>query len=100
MAEARKFPFLGRRQVPYGVFVKEFKRENASFAADPKIKLIPGFLVTYASYDQWSKNWRKNQSKSYHEYWRLKEQDRLEFGNYLPRDPEILRRGCGPRIGK
>ena len=31
---------------------------------DPKIKLIPGFLVTYASYDQWSKNWRKNQNKS------------------------------------
>ena len=100
VAEARKFPFLGRRQVPYSVFVKEFKRESTSFAADPKIKLIPGFLVTYSSYDQWSKNWRKNQTRSFQEYWRLKERDRLEFSNYLPRDPEVLRRGCGPRVEK
>ena len=92
-----KFPFLGRRQVPYETFVREFGRKSSSFAANPQLKINPAFLVTYTGLADWEKRWKKNQTASYAELQNVKIADRLEFRNYLPRDPEVIRRNCGPR---
>ena len=92
-----KFPFLGRRQLPYEPFVRELGRKSTSFAADPQMKINPGYIITYTSLAEWEKKWKKNQVPSYAELQKLPVSARLEFENYLPRNPEVIRRGCGAR---
>ena len=92
----RKFPFLGRRQVPYETFVRELGRKSTSFSVNPGLKINPAYLITYSGLSDWEKNWKKNQVPSYAELGQVKIPARLEFRNYLPQDPEVIRRGCGP----
>ena len=93
----RDFPFLGRRQVPYETFARELGRQSTSFSANPGLKINPAYLITYSGLADWEKNWKKNQVPSYAELWQVKIPARLEFRNYLPQNPEVVRRGCGPR---
>ena len=92
-----KFPFLGRRQTNYAGFVREFGRQSTSFAANPRLKIQPAFLITYPTLADWEKNWKKNQVPSYAELQQVKIPARLEFKNYLPENPEVIRKKCGPR---
>ena len=90
-------PFQGRWTGPYSAFLREFKREGTSFAADPRTKILPRLTVTYAGMEDWRKNWRKNQTSSSRERGQASLPDRLDFRSYLPGNPEVIKRGCGPR---
>ena len=93
-----KFPYLGRRQMPYATFLKEFNRPYSAVFANPGLKIMKEFLVTYPTLKEWKKKWRKDQKESWKEYQFLNDEARMTFENYLPTDPEIIKRGIGPVI--
>ena len=88
-------PYVGRRQVTYERFVSENDRKATSFFANPGLGVLKNFLVTYPDLATWKKKWKKDQKKSWKESSVSREQ-RMDFKQYLPTDPEVIKRNCGP----
>ena len=93
-----KFPYLGRSQIPYGEFLKVTGRKRSSFFANPGLKIYPDFLIKYKDLADFRKSWKKNEKFSWEELNNATKIGREEFSNYLPTNPEVIKRGCGPRV--
>jgi len=93
--------YTGRRQQPYPAYQKDMDRyDTGSFSANPGLKVFPDYTAKYKSMDDWKKNWRKKQKLSFAESQRLSDDPELlrDLKYFLPTDPEVIKRGCGPRL--
>ena len=93
--------YNGRRQQPYPAYQKDMNRyDTRSFSANPGLAVFPDFICKYKSYEDWRKNWKKNQKRSNEESKILRDNPELlhDLKYFLPTNPEVIRRGCGPRL--
>ena len=93
--------YTGRRQQPYPAYQKDTNRyDTGSFAANPGLKVFPDFVCKYKSLADWKKNNRKKENLSGKESQILRDHPELlrDLKYFLPTDPEVIKRGCGPRI--
>jgi|GEM_PF-1788121 len=93
--------YNGLRQQPYPAYQKDMNRYGSgSFSANPGLKTFPDFICKYQSYEDWKQNWKKNQKRSHAESELLRKHPELlrDLKYFLPTDPEVIKRGCGPRL--
>jgi len=97
---SREFPYLGRRQLAYPDYQKELNRQDSgTFSANPGLKVYPDYIAKYKSLDDWKKNWRANDKRSFEEIITRRKPELLrDLKYFLPTNPEVISRGCGPRI--
>ena len=93
-----KFPTLGRCQVPYAQYLKLTGRKRSSFFANPGLRIYPDFLVKYKNLNEFRKAGKRNERFSWEELEKADKIGKEEFSNYLPTNPEVIERGCGPRV--
>lgn len=94
-----EFPYLGRAEHSYADYLKLTGREGTSFFANPGIKAFPDFRIKYTDLDAFHKaGGRRNERFSWEEREEGKKVGCENFSNYLPTNPEVIRRGCGPRV--
>ena len=94
-----KFPYLGRAEHSYGDYLKLTGRKGTSFFANPGIKAFPDFRIKYKDLEAFHKaGGRRNEHFSWEERQDAKKAGREIFSNYLPTNPEVIKRGCGPRV--
>ncbi|MBR4666666.1 MAG: right-handed parallel beta-helix repeat-containing protein, partial [Lentisphaeria bacterium] len=93
--------YTGRRQQPYPAYQKDTNRgDTGSFAANPGLKVFPDFICKYKSLADWKKNNRKKENLSGKEAQILRDHPELlrDLKHFLPTNPEVVSRGCGPRL--
>ena len=93
--------YTGRRQQPYPAYQKDTNRyDTGSFAANPGLKVFPDYICKYKSLADWKKNYRKKEKLSGKEAQILRDHPELlrDLKHFLPTNPEVISRGCGPRI--
>lgn len=96
-----KFPYLGRAEHSYGDYLKLTGREASSFFANPGIKVFPDFRIKYKDLAAFHKTGgKRNERFSWEENAYSKKVGGETFSNYLPTNPEVIKRGCGPRINR
>jgi len=93
--------YTGRRQQPYPAYLKDTNRpDTGSFSANPGIAAFPDYILKYESFADWQENWKKNEPRSGEEAQRIRANPELlrDLKYFLPTNPEVIKRGCGPRI--
>ena len=92
------FPYLGLFRDSYEGYLKRTGRERTSFFANPGLRICPDFMIKYKNLEDFRKTGKNNEKFSWEEQKKSVLIGREDFTNYLPTHPEVIRRGCGPRI--